>query len=211
MIHDHYDSFMQSIIYYLAGTWLAKPHALLADKGSIAGSTDDEIDAAERRIGRALPAALRAWYRVAGKVPPSLQDHDADFSLRNLTDVHSTLADHLTDEPGEPWLAPPSAVVFSVRLADQCLYVDPAEGAADDLPVYHFMFGAAAVRQVDGAFSSFMRETWLDWLEFVASNAERQTSSQRKSQAAWAADVSDLRTQLIARVHAEDVQRGALT
>src|SRR3954467_14730764 len=98
---NKYDTLMREIVDYLKGTRLAKAGKHRVDKGSILGSTYLEIQAAEQEIGKRLPAALKAWYRAAGAVPPYLYDYDADFSLQDLKRAQELAFDLTQDEASE--------------------------------------------------------------------------------------------------------------
>jgi hypothetical protein len=44
---------------------------------------------------------MKAWYFVAGAVPPYLNDHDADYSLRDLRHAQETAVELTQDEDCE--------------------------------------------------------------------------------------------------------------
>ncbi len=154
---------MRETINLLKGTRLSKPtpYPPLVDKGPIRGNTEDEIDETERRIGKKLPASLRAWYRVAGAVPPYWYDYDADFSLQDLIRAQET-AYELTHREAK-WEITDNIIPFSQRIGDQFLFIDVNEGDPDDPSVYHCLDGDLP-KHVNQAFSVFIRKSCLDWL-----------------------------------------------
>jgi hypothetical protein len=205
---NKYDKLMREIVDYLDGTIFSQPYSSAVDRGPIQGSSDAEIEQAEDRIDRKLPAAVKAWYRVAGKVPPYLNDHDADFSLRDLVESQ-TLYGHAQ---GSTWRQPKTVLIFSSRLGDQFLMVDTGIGDPDDPPVFRLGDENTSYRIVEPAYSVFMREMWLQWLEYCELDPRENTfKSQQYSIHAIRQEAEHLRQYLIEDVYQEDIDRDEIT
>ena len=218
---DKYDQFMQEIIDYLKGTWLAKAGQYWVDKGPIRGSTDAEIEIVEQEVGKKLPAALKAWYRVAGAVPPYLRDHDADSSLQDFKNSQEVALDFTQDEASQ-WKITNDMFPFSQRMGEQFIFVDTSKGNPDDPPVFHFMEGDALPKQVDVAFSASMRNKWLIWLDHQVWNEQIIKEMRRnKDIDEWLArkrildnldaETRAFRKELINRIYQEDLTKDILT
>ena len=163
---------MREIIEYLNGTWLSKAsRPPLYDRGPIRGSTIPEVEAVELEIQKKLPLAMKAWYRVAGTVPPYLYDYDANYSFEDFKRAQVT-AIELTQAENCDWHLNSSIIPFSQRLGEQFIFVDVRDGNPDDPAVYHYSEGEAQPRRVDVAFTTHIREVWLGWLDFPAWDEE---------------------------------------
>lgn len=221
---DQYDKFMRQLVDYLDGTWLSKrTRPPLPDLGPIKGSSDAEIEQAEAQIGKSLPASLKAWYRVAGKVPPYVYDYDADFSVQDLIAAQTT-ARKLSQAVHSQWELTESLVPFSQRIGEQFLMVDVSKGCSDDPPVFHFLEGKAFPMQSSVAFSAFMREEWLGWLErrhWGERNKLWMEGWRTKSKDEWLArkhvldalesEAHQFRISLVEQVYQEDLERHEIT
>jgi hypothetical protein len=220
---DKYDRLMQEIVAYLQGTWLAKAPDGHLDWGPITGSSEAEIEEAEKQIGKKIPAALKAWYRVAGKIPPYINDYDANNSLRDFLRAQET-AVALTAEQGAEWTLTDTMLPFSQRIGEQFVFVDTTLDDPDDPPVFHFMEGDDKSHQVSKAFSNNIREELLSWLDFPAWDKENRHeigSWQSKGYESWLArkrimdtlrgEAAGFRRQLIAKIHDEDLVRNEIT
>jgi hypothetical protein len=205
---NKYDKVMREIVDYLAGTRFSRPHSPAVDRGPIQGSSEAEIEEAEDRIGRKLPAAMRAWYRVAGKVPPYLNDHDADFSLRDLVESQTQYGIGQDSH----WGRSKSVLFFSSRLGDNFLMVDTGIGDPDDPPVFRFGDDDSSYRIVESAYSVFMREMWLEWLEIPEKDRREDTfKSQEYFIHVIRQEAKHLRQYLIEDIYQEDLDRGEIT
>lgn len=205
---DKYDRLMQEIVAYLQGTWLAKApdnNYRFHDRGPISGSSEAEIEEAEQHVGKKLPAALKAWYRVAGKVPPYFYDYDMDLSIKDFLNAQETAVE-LTQEEYAEWQLTDNILPFSQRIGEQFLFVDTALGEAEDPPVFHCMEGEHPT-PVTVAFSCYIREAWLQWLN--VSNEEPLTHSQLVE--VLRTEANEFRCQLIERVHHEDLTHDEIT
>jgi hypothetical protein len=218
---NKYDTLMREIVDYLKGTRLDKASKHTIDKGSILGSTYLEIRAAEQEIGKKLPAALKAWYRAAGAVPPYLNDYDADYSLQDLKRAQVT-AFNLTQDEECQWQITDHILPFSQRIGEQFLFVDTSKGIPDDPPVYHFMEGHELPKQIDVAFSACNREMWLQWLDFGAQGdgikkeqEVKMTPDERMARKRILdhlnAETRAFRQDLVNRVYEEDLTKDVLT
>jgi hypothetical protein len=153
MINEtHYDKFMREILDYITGTWLAK--------NPIVGCSLEQIKQAEEKIGKKLPSSLVAWYRHMGESPPDWNDHDADFSIRDLLAAQET-ARILTSLSDSHWKLTEQILPFSQRLEQDFLFVDII--MCDDPPVYLYVDGVPEVQSLGVAFSVFIRESIIQW------------------------------------------------
>ena len=150
-------------------------------------------------------------------------DYDADFSLNDLLRAQET-AEQLTQFETCKCKLTPNSVPFSQRIGEQFLMVHSDQEFSDDPPVFHFMEESERPRQVDIAFSNFIREMWLEWLDFPAwsrENSQEIHSWREKGYAdeltrkrvvdALREEVRVFRNSLIERVHLEDVARDEIT
>ena len=221
---DKYEKLMREIIEFLQGTRFFQPRYVgVAHSGPVQGCSDDEIEEAERATGIKLPAALKAWYRVAGAVPPYLNDYDADHSLDDFKRSQETAAELTQDENCE-WELTEDIIPFSQRIGEQFLFVSTREGNSNDPSVFHFMEGNAQPRQISVAFTAYIREMWLEGLDFPAQSEERINeigSWREKGYDDWMArkriidnlraEASTVRRQLLETVHQEDLAKDEIT
>ncbi len=216
---DKYDRFMQEMIAYLQATWLAKSRPPGTDRGAIRGSTESEIEEVEQQIGKKLPAALKAWYRVAGAVPPYLNDHDADFSLEDLKRAQETAVDLVQGEDCD-WELTDAILPFSQRMGGQFLFVDTSKGNVNDPPVFLYVENEAQPYPSSAAFTCSIREKWLIWLDFPKRNKEvvnqiglfrENWMSRKRIIDTLRAQVLQLRNQLIETIHQEDLGRDVVS
>jgi hypothetical protein len=219
-IMDKYDQFMQEIVDYLKGTWLAKANQYMTDDGPIRGSSEAEIEAVEQEIGKKIPAALKAWYRVAGAVPPYLNDYDATNSLQDFRNAQE-VAFGFTRGEASQWKITDHMLPFSQRMGEQFIFVDTSQGNPDDPPVFHFSEGHNLPTQVDMAFSVSMRGKWLIWLDHKGWNDQIIKEMRHKNVDEWLArkkvlnildtEVREFRQELAARIYQEDMTKDVLT
>lgn len=208
---NKYDVLMQQILEFIQGTWLAEQ--------PIAGCTDEEIARVEQSIGKKFPAALTAWYRCFGKHPPQTRDYDMDFSLADLMRAQNT-ARIFTEMPDSVWRMPANFLPFSQRTGDQMLMLDLSTG--DDPVVYHYLEGEDSASYMSIAFSAYMREGVLEWLNthpyHNPFHAVQRTpeSEPRSRQDLWVLDdlkrqIGDMRQAFVERIHNEDAGRDSIT
>lgn len=220
---DKYDRLMQEIVAYLQGTWLAKApdnNYRFHDRGPISGSSEAEIEEAEQHVGKKLPAALKAWYRVAGKVPPYLNDHDADYSLDDLLRTQETVVD-MMEEATYDWRPKKEYLPFSHRLGEQFMFVDVTGKDANDPPV--FLYWEGTEEQVAVSLTCYIRELWLGWLDFNPQHQENLREIWRRTKTrdeellriqlvrALRSDAYQFRKQLIEKIHQEDLAHDEIT
>jgi hypothetical protein len=208
-----YDKLMRDIIDYIAGTKLAQT--------PITGCSADQIAQAEETIGKKLPPSLVAWYRHMGENPPSWNDYDADFSIRDLTAAQET-ARKLTSLPECQWTLTEQILPFSQRIGEQFLFVDMSSDPVDP-PVYHYMECEPDAQPIDIAFSVHIREGVLEWLDtFRPSEYMREIGEWReKPNAEWLkrkhildalyAEADEIRKDLLETVHDEDIAADTIT
>jgi hypothetical protein len=220
---NKYEKLMQEIVEYLDGTWLASwnGNPAIQHRGPIRGNSEDEIEAVEQKIGRKLPSSMKAWYRRAGAVPPYLYDYDADHSLQDFQRAQKT-ARELTQDENCKWKLTDTIFPFSQRIGEQFNFVNTQDSNPDDPPVFHYMETHAQPSQVDIAFTIYIREIWLEWLDASAANQEiiREMST-RHDKKVWLArkhvlealdaEVREFRRQLLEVVHQEDLGRNLIT
>jgi hypothetical protein len=110
-----------------------------------------------RHLGLPLPAAYRAYLRIAGWAPPPklVGSPCHEQCLCRLREA----ADELLAECGRPFDLPADAVVFFMHQGYAFRYFQ-ADGCTIDPPVFHFM-DAMAAPQLE-----FERFSW--WVEIVA-------------------------------------------
>lgn len=221
-----YDKLMQEIIAYLDGTWLSKPHPLRhPDKEPIpiTGASEQEIEEAEAKIGKKIPAALKAWYRVAGKTPTYLYDHDADYTICDLMKSQES-AQWLSDDDRTAWTLVDKIIPYSSRLGDQLLYLDCSKDNNQDDPPVIIISHTKEAKFVSVAFSVSMRETWLSWLEFAAKSHNRSqefAQSRTQKKGSWSErqkfirdlrnEAKPLRNELVEQIYQEDLKRDEIT
>ena len=220
---DKYEKLMREIIDSLDGTWLVKAAPPQTGKEPIRGCSPETIQRVAGEIGKKLPRVMQAWYLVAGEVPPYLGDQDADYSIQDLLRTQEIAAD-LTRQEGNQWQLAENMIPFLQRLHEQFLFVAVSEGDPEDPPVYRYLKGATHPTQASIAFSAYMRETWLGWLEFpawsweniqevrlVKGKGEETRLKREQLRSALHQEAREVRNKLICQAYREDIRRGRIT
>jgi SMI1 / KNR4 family (SUKH-1) len=220
---NKYEQIMLEIDDFLDGTWLSQPnHGLLHENTDpIKGATLEAIHKFEEEIGHKLPISMIAWYQYFGEIPPHWNsEHDADFSLRDLRRAQE-IAHTLTKANECKWELSNSVISFSQRLDSQFLFVDIGRVNADDPPVFHYMELDAYPDQTAPAFSTFIRETWLSWLDFpewdkevrryLSGNSHPTWMERKKVFNEYERETRKIRWELIDQVCQEDAAKDSIT
>lgn len=207
---DKYDIFMQELIVDLTGTWV-DAGIMMPKKGAMQGSTEDEITAVEQEIGKQLPAALKAWYQVAGEVPPDINNYDLDYSLADFKRAQETAADFAQwfEESEKKRLS--EMMPFSQRIGEVCLFLELNHDNVDDPPVF-ISVEAEPLQQVDIAFTTYIRETCMSFLEPEVPGIRLSYEPEiRKYRRGLYEQAQQIRKELIEIVHQEDLVRDTIT
>jgi hypothetical protein len=211
---NKYEKLMQDIVEYLDGTWDGNP--AIHHRGPIRDNSEGEIEAVEQKIGRKLPSSMKAWYRRAGAVPPYLYDYDADH-FDDFQRSQET-ARELTQDENCKWKLNDHIFPFTQRVGEQFNFVNTQDSNPDDPPVFHYIEMDNHPSEVDIAFTTYIREIWLEWLD---SSAAYEQIIREMKKPAWLArkhvvgaldsEVRRFRRQLIEIVHREDLGRNVIT
>jgi len=114
--------------------------------------SNDEIDNVEQRAGLRLPAAYRAYLRIAGRQPPAALV-GSDCTIRHLPYLRDA-ANQLLEQGGQARL-PQNAFVFLMHQGYQFMYF-VADGQSDDPPVHYYLEGELRVVRNFERFSGFV-------------------------------------------------------
>jgi len=191
---------MQEIVLFLQGTPFAKSSYPMTNRGAIQGSSKAEIETAEYKTGKKIPMALYAWYHAAGKVPPYVNNYDADHSLDDFKAAQET-AVSLTKAQNLSWQLDGSIIPFSQRIGEQFLFVDLKNANVENPPVFQYPEAELRPNKISLAFTSYIREVWIEWLNVSASYTEF----------VWSDEANDLRQKFIEAVHQEDLVKDSFT
>ena len=122
--------------------------------------TPDEVAALERHLGLPLPAAYRAYLRIAGaEPPPELVGSDCHGDYLYLLRAG---AEGLLRECGRPFDLPADAVVFLMHQGYQFFFFR-ADGCTADPPVFYFIEGMTTPAAPERRFERFS-----DWVACVS-------------------------------------------
>lgn len=111
-----------------------------------------DIERLQSTMGVQLPAAYKAYLRIAGNEPPSAWI-GSDCTVRHLPDLRAG-SERLLRECGQPPL-PVDAFVFLMHQGYQFFYF-VADGSSDDPPVFYYFEGEPEVVRKFDHFSELV-------------------------------------------------------
>jgi hypothetical protein len=127
----------------------------LAAPAEIRGCTADQISALEVQTRVTLPSAYRSFLRMMGIGAGDFLV-GTDWTFRNLVGLKAAAGRLLKRSRVEVAPLSASTFVFAMHQGYQFLYFDATASA--DPPVFLFLEGEAAPRQVFGRFSKWLNE-----------------------------------------------------
>jgi hypothetical protein len=111
-----------------------------------------EVEQVEHHLGVSLPAAYKAYLRIAGTGPPAAWV-GSDCTVRHLPGLRGG-AERLLRECGQPPL-PEAAFVFLMHQGYQFFYL-LADGSSDDPSVFYYLEGEPQVVRRFDRFSDLV-------------------------------------------------------